>query len=330
MGNKVFVTGGSGFIGSALVRQLLQRGHKVSCLCRPGAVSAPDGAETLRGDILDARALSDRLGGVDVVYHCAARITFQKADFDDAYRVNVEGTRNLLEAAIQAGVSCFVHLSACAVLGLARGPGFLVDESACPEISRENTYAYTKLMAENVVQEFHRKGLHAAIANIATVYGQGDRHLNSGSIIKRILEGRLQLVPPGGTSFVSVVDVARGLISIAEAGRSGERYILCAGNMTYRQLVTRAASALGVPVTTVTVPRIFFYPGLGAMKLMERIQKLRGQPSNLATEQVFRESFGYKYFNSDKARTELGWEPQQDFPAAVQEAYDYYRKSGLM
>lgn len=321
----VFLTGYTGFIGTNLGIKLSLMNSNVYALTRTTIEN--QNVKTFIGDISETNILINTLKECDTVFHCAAYISFQKKDFDKAYQVNVVGTRNVLEAALQAGVKKVVHLSACAVLGFSKDKNIILDETVNPKIEKDNVYAYTKKLAEDEVQKYVQKGLDVSIANIATVYGQGDRKLNSGSVIKSIYEGKMNMVPPGGTSFVSVDDLVDGLILLAEKGKSGERYIFCTENMEYKMLCQRIAKTLNVKEPKYTLPHISFYPALCAVKGMELISGLAKKEMNLMTPQILKESFGYKYFNSAKAQNELGWKPKQTFEDAVKKAYDYYKEN---
>jgi nucleoside-diphosphate-sugar epimerase len=329
MENQIFITGVTGFIGSNLLNKLIKENSKISLMVRK-PINLPKNINCFLGDLNDSQTITSAIKGCSVIFHCAAYISFQKKDFDNAYQVNVVGTKNILESAYQAGVEKVIHLSACAVLGFSKDKNVILDETANPQIEKNNVYAYTKKLAEDEVQKYVQKGLDVSIANIATVYGQGDRKLNSGSVIKSVYEGKMNLVPPGGTSFVSVDDLVNGLILLAEKGKPGERYIFCTENMEYKTLVQRIARTLGVKEPKNTLPRISYYPALCAVKGMELLSGLMKKEVNLMTPQILKESFGYKYFNSAKAKNELGWKPLQTFEEAVEKAFNYYKENNLI
>ncbi len=180
----VFVTGPSGFIGSNLLRRFLKDGYRVIALFRNppdnhayqtgdglGDVDSPyasvakalHGTEgqlkVVIGDINQPDTYINELIESNIVFHCAAHIGFSKADYDIAYRINVEGTRALLDACHKVGVSKVVHLSACAVLGYSESPHRLIDESSNPIIKRDNVYAYTKALAEGIALEYAERGV---------------------------------------------------------------------------------------------------------------------------------------------------------------------------
>lgn len=329
MNKTIFLTGISGFIGSNLAKKL-SNNNQIYALVRENIDQNDKKIKFVKGNLLDPDSFNSIMKACDVVFHCAAHISFQKKDFKKAYQINVEGTRNVLEASYQAGIKKVVHLSACAVLGFTTDKNIFLDETASPEINPDNVYAYTKKLAEEEVQKYVQKGLDISIANIATVYGQGDRNLNSGTIIKSIYEGKMKFIPPGGTSFVSIDDLVKGLLLIAQKGRPGERYIFCTENMEYKMLAQRIAKILQVKAPCLTLPGISYYPALLASKGIELFSNLKEGRLNLMTAQILKESYGFKYYSSKKAGDELGWKPLQSFEEAVEKAFDYYKENQLI
>lgn len=332
-GEKVFVTGGSGFLGSNLIRRLVTEGYKVSALLRPGSSHTfLEGLpyERVEGDLMDREALKRGMEGVGCVFHCAASVSFNRYDLPALYLTNVRGTKNALQATFDSGVKRFVHVSACAVLGYSKKSEELIDEDSPFEVPRRSVYAYTKKLAEEEVEEFSEKGLDCVVANPCTIYGQGDRKLNSGLIIKNVFEGRFVFAPPGGTSFVSVDDVVDGLLLIMAKGKRGERYVLCNGNLDYLTLLNRIARSLGVREIKRRIPPFFYFPAVSSASAFETITGLFNRKNPFLTAQLVKEVFSYKYYSSEKARRELGWEPHVGFGSAIDRAFDYYRTEGLI
>lgn len=330
MKEKIFLTGVSGFIGSNLVKKLLENNNQIHVLVTKQIEHPDKRVRSVQGDILKPETLRSFIKEGDVLFHCAAYISFQKSGFNKTFQVNVEGTRNVLDAAYQAGIKKVVHLSACAVLGFSSDKNRILDETSNPAIEKDNVYAYTKKLAEEEVHKYVQKGLDVSIANIATVYGQGDRKLNSGTIIKSIYGGKMKFVPPGGTSFVSVDDLVNGLVVLAKRGKPGERYIFCTENMEYRELAQRIAKTLKVKEPRYTLPDCTYYPALCAVKGIEFFSGFMKKEINLMNSQILKETYGYKYFSSEKARKELCWEPLQTFEEAVKKAFKYYEKNHLI
>ena len=329
MNKKIFITGVSGFIGRNLAKKLIGN-NQIYALVSEDIDQNDKKIKFVKGDLLDPNSFNSIMKACDVVFHCAAHISFQKEDFQKSYQVNVEGTRNILEAAYKNRVKKIVHLSACAVLGYTMDKNTFLDETSNPKIGKDNVYAYTKKLAEEEIQKYVQKGLNVSIANTATVYGQGDRKLNSGTVIKSVYEGKMKLIPPGGTSFVSVDDLVEGLVLLAQKGKPGERYIFCTENMEYKALIQRIAKTLKLKETSFVLPRFSYYPALLVAKGIESFSSLGKSKINLTTTQILKETYGYKYFSSKKAKEELEWRPVQSFEEAVKKAFNYYKENLLI
>ena len=325
--SAVLVTGSSGFIGRNLVERLAAEGRKVYALARRPQDDLPAGAVAVQGDILQPATYASVLPDCSALYHCAAHVAFRARDAALSEAVNIRGTREVFRAAARAGVARGVLLSACAVLGISDSPLHLLDENATPLLSARNVYARSKLAAEEAVREVFGSPLTVVIANISTVYGRGDRSLNSGSIIRSVRNG-MKVVPPGGTSYVGMDDLLEGLLLMEARGQAGERYILSAENLTYVDLVRRITAVIGMTRRPVRLPRVLRLPAILAAAGAEWVA--RNRPGlNLITPQIIEESFGYKYFDASKARRELGWRPRVSLEQAVAEAIDYYRQRGM-
>ncbi|MBN1977697.1 MAG: NAD-dependent epimerase/dehydratase family protein [Anaerolineae bacterium] len=324
------VTGGSGFLGSYLVEALVARGARVRALVRPA--SRVDhlqnlGVDLAQGDLEDAQSLLAAAQGVERVYHCAALA----ADWGawEAFRAaNVAGARNLLEAALAAGVGKFVHVSTTDVYGHPDSP---VDETA-PYRLRGWPYGDTKIEGERLVWDYHReRGLPVTVVRPVNVYGPRSTSfvmeivdlLKSGSMIH--LGGGHN--PAGLTYATNVVDV------ILRAGDSeasvGQAYNASDGSgVTWRQYVDRLAEIVGVPSPRVVLPyRLAYFAGWA----MERVYgALRVQTRPLLTRMVV-EVFGTDQgFSIEKARRELGYEPQVDFDEGMRRVEAWLRETGAI
>lgn len=330
MGKPIFLTGASGFIGSNLVEKLILDDNQIYALTRRPIEHPDKRVKLITADIVRPKSYLPFLKECSLVFHCAAYISFRTEDFSKAYQVNVEGTRNVLQAAYQAKVRKVVHLSACSVLGYSQNRDEIIDEQADPKIPKANVYAYTKRASEDIVHEYVNKGLDVSIANIATVYGAGDKKMNSGSIIRAIYENRVNFAPPGGTSFVTVADLVEGLILLSEKGSPGERYIFCNENLTFFELCNRIALALGQKKIKYTLPRWTYLPAIMAAYAKSKIVRDDKRALDLITPQLLKESYYYKYYSSQKAKHQLGWKPRQSLEEAVAEALDYYKREGLI
>src|SRR5947209_5054854 len=259
-----FVTGASGFIGANLLHELAARGHRVKALLRPGAdVRGLDGSafEPVEGDVSDHARLEQALSGCDWCFHVAASYHLWLPDYRPMYAANVQGTRNVLEAAAAAGCKRIVHTSTVGCIGLPkpfRGKISATDET-CPafESQMSNHYKRSKWQAEQVALEMAGKGLPVVIVNPSAPVGPRDvKPTPTGQVIVDFLNRALPAYLDTGLNWVHVRDVAIGHILAAEKGRVGERYILgnAEGNWTMQQTFGVLEEITGIPAPKLRIP----------------------------------------------------------------------------
>ncbi|GIV84551.1 MAG: dihydroflavonol 4-reductase [Candidatus Roseilinea sp.] len=299
------VTGATGFIGANLVEMLTERGWTVRALRRPASsLKALAGLryESAIGDVTEPSSLGAAMAGVDVVFHVAAVADYWRSDVGSMMRVNVDGTRHVLQAALDAGARRVVFTSSCAALG--RPPfGQMLDERAQFNLQpHEFPYGYSKHLAEQVCREFIARGLDVVIVNPAVVFGPRDVNVISSSLIVEAARRTLPFVPPGGVSVVDVADVCAGHIAAAERGATGERYILTGENLTYRQLFSIVADVVGRPRPRLVLPPVVFR---AAARLVDLLHRRLGRKLPVSSEQV-RFAVETFWFDPSKARRELG------------------------
>ncbi|GAB4493658.1 MAG: NAD-dependent epimerase/dehydratase family protein [Anaerolineales bacterium] len=259
MTDKPFlVTGATGHIGNVLVRKLLERGEKVRALILPGEdTSALEGVptETVEGDVLDSSSLWQAFSGVKGVFHLAGVISIMPGEIPIVRKVNVEGTINVLKAAMQAGVERLVYTSS--IHALARIPhGQVVDENTpFDPCTPYGVYDQSKAQATLEVQKAAQAGLNVVIACPTGVIGPFDfRGSMMGSVIRSAAERRLTPYVDGGYDFVDVRDVADGLIAASEKGRAGEAYILSGQRISVRYLLETVREITGKGFPRFKVP----------------------------------------------------------------------------
>ena len=249
------VTGGTGFVGSHVVRALLAEGRSVRCLAR--AESRRDNLEGLPveiavGDLTDAASLARALSGVHTLYHVAADYRLWAKDPQELYRANAGGTESILAAAAAAGVTKVVYTSSVAALGL-NDDGSPGDETT--PVARERIighYKKSKYDAEQVAERWAAKGLPVVIVNPSTPIGERDiKPTPTGQLIVDFLNRKLPAYVDTGLNLVDVRDVAAGHLAAAEKGRPGERYILGNRNMTLKEILDALARLTGLPAPTV-------------------------------------------------------------------------------
>lgn len=303
------VTGATGYIGVEVIRQLRAQERDVRALVRTWDAEeriAGTGAAAVIGDVTAPDTLPAALEGVSRVFHLAGAVGHRAADEPRLQRVNVEGARNLLDAARRAGVERVVFTSSVGAMGPAASPGyprseqhFLLDGD---DGRGDFRYARSKAQGEQAALEAARDGLHVVIVNPGFVLGPGDVHRVSAWPIEEYLRGLLRFTVHGGLSYVDVRDVAAGHLLAEERGRSGERYILTndEGNLPYPEFFDRVGDVAGHRRWTVKMPVGALTPGLRAARLL----RLRMVPID---ENELRSGAYWWYYTAARARDELGF-----------------------
>ena len=329
---RAFVTGGSGYVGGALVKSLLENGWKVNALVNQSH-GCLDGMNVniIQGNLFEKDHLLKGMEGCEVVFHLAAKISFSPADHKELMETNRNGTEMVLECALQSKVKSTVVTSSACTMGIHPEP-FPVDESTpCrSEWRKRNLYLDSKRAQEEVCLEFHKKGLRVVAVNPTTIFGPGDRSLNSGAFFKQVLHQPFTLVPPGGTSVVDVEDIAQGIIAAARFGKSGHRYILTSENLTFKEIYQCIALYHNGRSRLVSVPPWTRSLLKMAASLFCLCQSLRGVDESQLTPQIIEDTFAYKWYSSAKAHEELGWNPAFSFKDSVKRSLLFYRKEGLL
>lgn len=325
---KILVTGATGLIGSRLVHRLYKEGHEV-CIFRRETSNITDlaGLELRHfiGDITQPSTLYHALAGVNVVFHNAALVAQWGGYWDKLYEINVIGTRNVLEMALQQKVKRIVVVSSVATIGTTQHPE-IIDENFPFNLSHL-AYARSKWLAEKEVVLACKKGLDAVIVNPATVYGAGDRHLTSGRTLLLLKKGGIPGYPPGGNTVIDVEDVVTGQIAALEKGRTGERYILGNEHLSFYTLLNNMADVLGVKPPKIPLPAVLLQASAWAKELLAKyLTKSEPYPTRAAVEM----SIKFMYCSSNKAQRELGFTPCVDFKTSVKNAYQWYMEHGFI
>jgi len=256
MTRSAFVTGATGFIGGHLARELQRQGWKVHALLRPDS-STRDIADVPlvlhEGDVTDAGSVASVLPrGVDAVFHVAASTNLWSARNREQTRINVDGTRNVLEAAIAAGARRFVHTSSFVTWGLQ--DSVVHEDSPRTDASDWINYVLTKHLSERCVLEAAEQGrIDAVVLNPGNVLGPGDRR-NWSRLFRMLQQRSLPGAPPGGGNFCDVREVARAHVRAWHAGRAGQRYLLGGEFGRYSDVIRLAGELLEVPVPMRVLP----------------------------------------------------------------------------
>lgn len=305
---KAFVTGGTGFIGSYLIRRLVQKGYQVSALVRSpqdAAAFEASGVRAVIGDIRERESLRAGMTGSDVVFHAAAWYKIGAKDWQTAEAINVEGTRNVLSLAHELGVARIVYTSTVAVFGDTRGI-VASETSPAPGEPFLTEYDRTKWRAHFLAAvPLMAQGAPVIIVMPGAVYGPGDGS-QMGQMLEWFYRGRFPLFPAPDLSITlaHVEDIVEGHILAAERGRPGESYILAGPTFNMRQVVELWAEISGRPAPLLYLPPALVKPFAPLMAWLNRFVAL---PELLSAEAI--KMTGASYLaRSDKARQELGWQ----------------------
>lgn len=315
---KIFMTGATGFIGGATARHLVDQGHQLTCLVRDRS-RATDlealGCELVDGDLSSRPRLTEQMTGHDALLHNAAlyEVGIPKERIPVLRKTNVEGTANVLEAALEAGIPRVLYVSTCAVFGNTHrevatedfrrpdldGPGGLEFTSVYEETKYE-----AHQIARNLIKT---RNLPCVIAQPAGVYGPED-HSELGSTMNQFLDGKLPMVPfpDFGTGLTHVEDIAAGLALVLDKGEIGESYILNQDNYTMRQALETVGELAGrkVPKRGMPTPLLKALRPIGPL-----VGKIMDQPPNLA--ELISSADGVTFWaDASKAKNELGWRPR--------------------
>jgi dihydroflavonol-4-reductase len=327
---KVFITGASGFVGSAVLRELLGRGFSVRALVRPSsprAHLAGLGAEFVEGDLTDRASIARGMEGARYVFHVAADYRLWARDRQAIFTTNVTGTRLIMEEALRLGVERVVYTSSVATLTLRAG-GAAADESMpLAEEDAIGSYKRSKVAAERLVEAMiAEQGLPAVIVNPSTPIGPRDvRPTPTGRIIVAAATGKMPAFVDTGLNLVHVDDVAAGHIAALERGRIGERYILGAENVLLSQMLADIAALVGRRPPRISIPWRAAMPIAAASEAMAWVT---GREP-LATMDGVRLAKYRMFFTPAKAAQELGF-TTRPYREGLRDAVQWFAETGQL
>ena len=324
------VTGATGFVGSAVVRQLLNTRHNVRVLLRPTSDRRNiDGLqiETVLGDLTDTSSLDAALAGCKALFHIAADYRLWTPDPEALYKTNVTGTKNIMHAAAKADVERIVYTSSVATLGLT-ADGAPADEDT--PVSLDDMighYKRSKFLAEKEVQRMIKaEGLPAVIVNPSTPIGPRDiKPTPTGRMILDAVYGRMPAYVDTGLNLVHVDDVAKGHLLAFERGTVGQRYVLGGYNMSLKEIFSKIASLTGRSPPRFRLPHNVVLPIAYVSEAWARLAN-RGEPR--VTVDGVRLAKKYMFFSTDKARRALGYDPRP-VEEALMDAVEWFQQNNF-
>ena len=323
------ITGGTGFLGSHLVRQLVAEGTKD---IRVMATSIPDwlvdlGVETFAGSITNADDVKRAVEGIKDIYHLAGKVSLERDEAREMYAVHVEGTRLLSEAAREAGVKTIVLASTSGTIAVTEKGELVPDETFPPPldlISRWPYYASKSYQEMAALERFNGKGLRLVIVNPSLLLGPGDDRLSSTKVILDFMARKISAVPGGGLSFVDVRDAARAFQVAMKKGRHSERYLLGAANWTFTKLFGRLERLTKVSAPKLALPSKLMVTGSQLVDALFKQWNFASpvEPGAIEMAQYF------WYVNCNKAARELAFKPR-DPGETLQDTVVYLRENFL-
>ena len=323
------VTGATGFIGSHILRNLVNRGERVKILIRKTSKTTNiDGieAERIYGDVLDIESVREALKGCDTLYHTAGFVSFRKADYDRMFEINVNGTKKVFSAALEAGVKKAIYTSSQAAVGVDPSGGIANEETPFTLEKLGIQYLNTKYYAEKEALKFCEKGLPLVVVNPSVVIGPGDIYLSSTGFILWFCQNKFPGYMDGTMNVVDVEDVAKGHLLAAEKGRIGERYILGNRDLTIKELFELLERVTGISRPKLKIPYLMAYiSGF----FVERILGLSFPNYSTMDLDSVRLS-KYKWFcDSSKAKSELGY-TQSPIEETVKKTVRWFKDNGYI
>lgn len=325
---KILITGGTGFLGTAIVRRLIDSGEKG---LRVMASSVPSwmkdsGVEAAEGSVTDASDVAAAVKNVAVIYHLAGKVSRDNDDAALMNRVHVQGTRILCEAAVESGVERMVLASSSGTIAISEKDEVL-DETFPPPLKLISRFAYysSKFYQEKTALEtFAGDGRKLIVMNPSLLLGAGDERLSSTKPVLDFIARKIPYTPSGGLSFVDVRDAAGMFIAAAEKGRDRGKYLLGAENMKFAEFFGRLERLSGVSAPILRLPKPISVAGAG---IIESFFKNRRKAPPIESKEVEQAEL-FWYFDSSKAKDELGFSPR-DPQQTLYETVKYIRKNFL-
>ncbi len=307
----IFVTGASGLVGSHLLYELVNKKQRIRALYRNDASIAwvekifslyganskqlCEQIEWVKGDVLDNDSLEHGMEGVSEVYHCAAVVSFSPRDHSKMMQVNIEGTANVVNAALLNNVKKLCHVSSVAALGRSSKASWIDESSDWVNSGQNSKYAISKHLAEREVWRGFAEGLKGVIVNPSIIIGQGDPAKSSARLLAQVHKGN-RFYTNGINAFVDVQDVVGAMILLMESNVENERFVVSGANCSYKQLFDLIADGFGKPRPSIEAKRWM----LGLLWRFEYLRNFLTGSKPLITKETSKTSLGKHYYSSRK------------------------------
>jgi nucleoside-diphosphate-sugar epimerase len=329
------VTGATGLLGTHLMMELLSRGERVRALARPTANrSAVEdvfrfcnnphylGIEWVEGDVLDIDSLEEAMQGCSHVFHCAAIVSYHPADRAEMYRVNTEGTANVINMALHLGNVKVGFVSSIAAIGKAKNNEHVDEESEWVENDMNTHYAITKQLSEMEFWRGLHEGLEGVAFNCGFIVGPGSFERSSPSLFRKLNEG-MRFYPPGGTGFIAVSDAAKCIAELTLGATTHERFILVTENRSMKEIFQLVAKSLAVRIPSQEAKPWILQVARIAEWLKE---KITGRKALVTRETVKNASLRF-YYDSKKLQQTFPFEATP-IEEAIEQTARYFKQSG--
>ena len=302
---KLLVTGANGFLGSWVCKQALEEGHQVTALVRNNSdltelAGLP--IEYVQGDVTDIESLKKSFKNKDYIFHLAGVVAYKKKDRNLMNKVNIEGTKNVVEVLKIQQQAKLLHLSSVVAVGATFEPVIQNENSAYEIDDLDLGYFQTKHLAEKYVLEaVQNKSIEAICINPSTIYGFADAKKGSRKTQVKVAQGRFPFYTNGGVNVVAVEDVVESVFKAIQYGKNGERYIVCSENLTIQKLFSKIATLADKPVPSILLP----FP---ILKLIGHFGDLFNL--GISLENAYTASM-YHWFSHEKATATWGFQPKK-------------------
>ena len=325
---KILITGGTGFLGSEIVRQFLAAGEKnLRVMARSIPAWMTDaGVEPFAGSVTDRERIGDAVKDVSVIYHLAGKVSRDNDDAAAMNKIHLDGTRILCEAAAEAGVQTMVLASSSGTIAVSEDEQVIDESFPTPVeiISRWAYYSSKYYQERTAVENFDGEGRKLVILNPTLLLGPGDERLSSTKVVLDFLGRKIPYCPSGGLSFVDTRDVASAAINSAEKGRHQERYLMGAANLKFEEFFGRLERLSGVSAPRIRVPKNIAVAGAG---FVDSVFRNWNRTSPVEPGEV-EQAEHFWYLDSSKAAEELGFSAR-DPQETLNETITYLRKEFL-